>query len=193
MTEYYAQLSNIPNTTDFSQSFLFGSVSLNIRFFWCTDIDEELSLYEAALDTRAKSDPLIKDIDIRRNYDWLALYHTEIPHTTQQDVQDWLEETGYIPQSLLPLQGNMFLLVTEMYNRCLEADEIYARLEPYYEQQCWHVEILDDEGNTVSGVVRQGGWLNEQNSRWRLQFESDKPIKQNDLLELTINCEVADA
>lgn len=193
MIEYYATLSNIPNTTDFNQAFVFGSIALNIRFFWCEDVQAEYDLYDEALKNQTKADPLLRGTDIVRDYDWLALYSDTIPHTDANAVADWMASTGLCPQSLKELYAQSSTLAAQqVYQRCLEADLLKERLRPYKERLVWNVEITDDEGDIFTGVVIPGGWINNQGSRWRIQFESDRVLGRNELALLTINCEVAD-
>jgi hypothetical protein len=193
MIEYYATLPNIPNTTDFNQAFTFGSIALNMRFFWCEDVQAEYDLYAEALKNQAKADPLLRGADILREYDWLTLYSDTIPHTDANAVGDWMASTGLCPQSLKDLYAQSpALAAQQVYQRCLEADELKERLRPYRERLVWNVEITDDEGDVFTGVVIPGGWINNQGARWRIQFESDRILGRNELALLTINCEVAD-
>ena len=192
MTKYYAQFSELPDTVSFQQAFIFGATQLDFEFFWCEDITEQLDIYRKALDNRAKADPLIdfNTGSILREYTWLD-YYLAIPHDTSTEVEEWVGEQEMLPQSLMSYRDNTNLLANKIYELCLEAEEIQSRLEPLEEQECWHVVITDIEGNQVTGVLRLGGWLNEQDSKWRVQFTSDKTtIGQNDLLLITIHAEV---
>lgn len=188
MIEYTTHLQDIPNDTDFSQSIMANTTQLDFHFTWATDIQEIVDVYERALEQRTKSDPLWKNGDIERDYEWLTLYSSTIPHLTQSQVQEWLEETGYVPDSLKQLPSD--LLVSEMYSRCREADGIVDYLEPLYNRLVWTVEITDSEGNVASGVVRTGGWINEQDLLWRVQFDADRDIGRDDLGLVDINIEV---
>lgn len=193
MIEYYATLPNIPNTTDFNQAFTFGSITLNIRFFWCEDVQEEYDLYAVALQNRARADPLLRGTDIIREYNWLTLYSDTIPHNEANEVAAWMASTSICPQSLKALYSqNPILAAQQVYQRCLEADLLKERLRPYAERLAWNVEITDDEGDVFTGVVIPGGWINNQGTRWRIQFESDRVLGRDELNLLTINCEVAD-
>lgn len=193
MIEYYATLPNIPNTTNFHQAFTFGSIALSMRFFWCEDVQAEYDVYADALDNRAKADPLLRGSEILRDYNWLGLYSDIIPHTNANDVATWMASTGLCPQSLRELYGqSQTLAAQQMYQRCAEADLLKARLRPYKERLVWNVEVTDDTGDVFTGVIIPGGWINNQGSRWRIQFESDRILGRDELDLLIINCEVAD-
>lgn len=191
MTAYTAQLSNVPNLTEFEQSIAFGIVVLNFKFQWSEEVQEQIDAYDRALDARAKADPWLDEQgNIYRDYDWLQLY-TSIPHLTTTQVSDWLDEYARIPQSLAELKDTPDLLAAEVLQRCQEADLLVDRLELLREDLVWHVEITEGENDSVSRVVRTGGWLNSQNSRWQVQFESEKAeIAREDLLLVTINAEI---
>lgn len=192
MTEYTGKLDNIPNDTDFSQDILANATNLTFRFFWPTDIQEIIDDYERALDTRAKADPLIKDLDILRDYEWLDLYLNTIPHTSVSAIQEWLASAPLIPQSLQDLNtpATQDLLASAIYERCMEAEGLWYYLEPLYNSLVWHVEISDNTGDSCSAVVRRGGWINNQAGNWRVQFEADSDIGRGDLGLVTINVEV---
>lgn len=191
MQEYYAKLESV-NGTDFNQTLVFNTTQLDFRFYWLTDLQELCETYSKALQQRAMSDPWINDDakEILRDYDWVTLYSAGIPHATQTEVEEWLETTDMRPQSLRSLTGT--LLVTEIYERCKEADELIQELQVYYEQLLWHVDITDSDGNIATGVVRRGGWIENQSAKWRVQFEADSDIKYDNLIDVTINCEVPD-
>lgn len=192
MIKYYAQLTTLPDDISFKQSFVFGSTQLDFEFFWCEDVTEQLDIYRKALKSRAQADPLIEPDTgaITREYTWLD-YYLSIPHASSTEVEEWITEQTMLPQSLLGYRDNTSLLANAVYERCLEAEEIQSRLEPLQEQECWHVVITDAEGRQVTGVVRLGGWLNEQDDLWRVQFTSEKSeISKNDLLLVTIHAEV---
>ena len=192
MITYRSKLQNIPDSTNFTQVLVANTTPLTFHFIWRTEIEEIYIEYAKALDARAKADPLWLNGEIHKNYDWLNFY-MNLPHGSVQELQEYLEATPYIPDSLKNLYNeSTSLFYTQMYERCQEADILDYELTPYRNQLTWNVEITDSEGNSVSGVVRSGGWLNEQDPKWRVQFLADKAIGRNDLTELTIRVEVAD-
>lgn len=193
MTHYYVNLTDIPDNTEFTQVFVFGTIPLTFRFFWSEDIQAEYDVYDAALESQAKADPWLRGSEIIREYDWLTLYSDTIPHTNANAVADWMASTGLCPQSLKELYAqNPTLAAQQVYTRCLEADLLKERLRPYKERLVWNVEITDDEGDIFTGVVIPGGWINNQGDRWRIQFQSDHILGRDELGLLRINGEVAD-
>lgn len=190
MIEYEAQLDNIPNTTDFSQDITANTTTLTFHFHWAADVQEITDVYDAALEARAKADPLLRGMDIQRDYEWLELYCDTIPHLDTEQIQEWLGSTGLVPSTLKDLPVD--LQAAEIYSRCWEAEAIRDYLQPLYDRLVWTVEITDASNNSVSGVVRAGGWLNSQDTLWQVQFEADRDIGRDDLLLVTINIEVAE-
>lgn len=195
MITYKALLDSIPNDSDFSQIIVADTVQLTFHFVWSTDVQELTDEFDRALESRARSDSLIKGSELKRDYNWIE-YYQSIPHLSTAQVRAYYaEEDRWIPQSLLKLyaEDTMDIFAQEIYDRCAEAEEITDQLECLYNQLVWQVEITDTEAESVSGVVRTGGWLNTQSSKWQVQFTADKDIiSREDLNLITIKIEVAE-
>lgn len=187
---YETQLQEVPNTVEFSQQIAASTTVLNFTFTWATDIQEIIDDYDRALYARAQAEPLLRGQEIMRDYEWLTLYCDTIPHLSQTQVADWLASTGYIPSTLKDLPDD--LIASNVYDRCREADGIRDYLEPLRDRLLWTVRIEDEEGDAVTGVVRSGGWLNEQSPNWRVKFVADRDIGRDDLLLALIDIEVAE-
>ena len=193
MLRYKSRLQNIPTSSDFTQMLMANTTLLSFRFMWKTEIQEIVDEYEKALEARANADPLWDGKDIIKEYKWIDFYQN-IPHASVSDISTWYASNSKVPDSLKSLyEQNRSLFYNQIMERCLEADSLAAILEPFYNQLVWNVEVSDTNGNSVSGTVRPGGWLNNQDFRWRVQFLSDKVLGRNDLDELAIRVEVADA
>lgn len=191
MNLYEATLSNITQDNQ-TVSFTFGVHTLDIEFLWCASLTEQIDEYSRALTDRARSDSILKGAEIIKDYDWLDFYQ-DIPHTSTTQILEWLDQ-GYCPQSLQSLNtpDTKDMLATEIMKRCVEADDLEDMLDPLVNQFCWHITITDEDGEIVTGVLTEGGWYNEQSSKWRLTFRGKSEIGYSDLNGLTLYCEVYD-
>lgn len=190
MIKYEASLTEVPGD-DFYQTIFAGNQSLEFHFQWQSIMEEMLNEFEIALRARAQSDPWINaEGSIRREYDWLEMYCKTIPHRSPSEIQAWLIEYGYAPQSLRRLSVD--LIASNIFERCKEAEGILYYLTPFYNQSRWNVAITDSQGNVVTGVVESGGWLNNQSTQWKCRFVADRSIGHDDLLNMKIQFEVAE-
>lgn len=176
MDIYRTTLASIPSY-DFEQQIQAGTHLLTFHFLFDEAYEEQYNILKRALDDRAKADPLVKGIEIVRDYDWVDWY-----------VQ-WNEEVEEKPQSLRDLNDDLF--VDMMRERQEEAKELLRRREVYTEALFWNVEVTDADGNTITGDVQPGGWLHNQDAEWRVRFVSDlDKIGKNDLMKMSIEFEV---
>lgn len=183
MSLYSAAFANI--TSDFEQPIVCGNVQLVLHMRWDTANDEQYNLIHSALVDRAKADPLLKDGEIIRDYDWLDWY-TSLP----SDIEAALDAGMEYPQSLKTAPNNIKANI--LLERKYEADDLQLLLIPLQEQRVWNVEITDDTGEVFTGLVRPGGWINNQGS-WSVRFLSDlADIGYDDLSKVEIEIDVAD-
>lgn len=184
---YQGKLTSVPGE-DFSLNITAGVFALSLHFRWDSANQEQYDIIHRALEDRRKSDPLLKDGDIIREYDWIDWY-TSLP----TDIEAALEEGMEYPQSLKGLVEDKSVMADELLLRKQEAEALRELIQPMIDQLVWNVDITDSDGNVVAGVVRPGGWLHNQDASWRLRFTSDlDSIGEDDLLKVTIEVEVAE-
>lgn len=170
------------DSADFHRQFQAGNIQLDIHFRWNTVVQEQLDLYRRAIEARAAADPLLPSIN--REYSWVD-YMLSLP-SEQADILALLESDNppELPQSIATADISNELKASQLYESRLEAEEIQDMIQPYFDNECWNIEITADEGESVTGQLRTGGWFHEQNDEWRVRFVSEKSDIGYDDLEL---------
>lgn len=192
MTTYYQASFDSISSEDFVKTFTFGPHTLQMRFFFPSTCAEEVDNYTRALTARAAADTLVtRDGAYIREYNWIEFYQG-IPHYNTRVVEEWMEETGIVPQSLLNLTDPS-LRARVIMDRCREADELDNILRPLFDQYVWHVEITDvDTGDTETGIVVAGSWYHNNRGSWSVTFRGVPEVTRGNLGQTTVYCEVYD-
>lgn len=178
MVIYETSLASLPSN-DFHQAFLAGEQQLDVRFIWNKELQEQYDLLIQGIKTSRDADPLLKGMQIIRDYEYFS-YYASLP-ATAEELTEALEEGLEYPQSLKNLSNEL------KADRLLEAKALAVAqqkiIEPYEWGQCWHLVITDITGNQVTADLRPNGWINNQDSSWKIRFVStlDK-ISHDDLL-----------
>lgn len=190
MRYYRASLNSVPGD-DFTQTITAGTSTFSFHFRWDTANQEQYDILNRALLARAAADPLIKDSEIIREYSWIDWYST-LPDTAEKIIP-LLEEGMEYPQSLRRLKDEPTLLANQLLERREEALSLNTTITPLCDQLVWNVDITDEQGNIQVGVVRPGGWINNQSSAWSIQFVCDRArLGRDDLALVTIRMEIAE-
>ena len=142
-----------------------GSYKFSFVFTWDTVNQEQYDILARGLEDRAKADPLLTtDGEIIRDYDWIDWY-LSLPVDIEQALIDGLEYPQSLKDTQLSVKANI------MNERKQEAKELATVRRVYEEQLVWNVAIQELSSSDIfTGVVRPGGWINNQSEDWRVRF-----------------------
>lgn len=188
MTTYSTLLDVDTSKSSIIKTFSAGRHILTVTFTWSDANEEQYNIVNNALVARRDADPLLDPSDnlaIDRDYDYLEFY-TSLP----EDLETYLAEGGKYPQSIRLLsEAQRAYKLDELRT---EAVALNTLILPYKEQLVWNVSVKDSTGETHTGTVRPGGWINNQGLRWRIRFVSRmKEIGRYDLNKVYMEAEVA--
>lgn len=187
---YKGYMSNVESSEDsFEKNIAAGNHQFTLKFYWDSSNEEQYDILYRALTDRAKADPLINDEGgIERDYEWLEWY-SQLPGTSEA-IEELLESGMMYPQSLKGLRGDVNVMANELLLLHQEALAIDASLKPLENQRVWSVVVTDEAGQSYSGTVVSGGWINNQGTTWSMRFMCDKPrIGKEDLALVEIQVE----
>jgi hypothetical protein len=193
---YYTNTLNTVDSTDFTQSIMCGSHSFSLHFYYPEDIEEVAKDFRQMLTSLAKSDTLVKGLEINRDYDYLDFWLNTIPGSTFSQLEKYVTNEegkaawGWIPQSLSKFTGDT--LYAKLQDKILEAKELQTLLEPYFTAEGWQLEVIDDEGNVALGRVQPGGWINNNSKKWELQILSPESITKDNLSDIEMQWGISD-
>lgn len=162
-----------------------GIRSFQFNFVWDTVNQEQYDILDKGLKDRALADPLLDGSDIIRDYDWIDWY-LALP----LDIESYLINGGAYPQSL---RNTDTAVRANLMNESRDEAKVLSRIRNIYKDQLvWNVVITElTTSKVLTGVVRPGGWINNQSDIWRVRFVSAlTEIGKEDLNKVFIEFEV---
>lgn len=146
-------------------------------FSWPENETDEYNQWQERLSIRSASDPLIKDGDILRDYDYIEYY---------MNLPDELPPDYPLPKSLKNMTPEE--REQEIQVRKEEVVALNTMLNEYRQLMSWNFSYTV-EGVTKTGMLKIGGWYKED--LYRFRFVSDKEeIGPQDLDKVTVEFEV---
>lgn len=131
MTYYDISLVNTQPSNRFSVSLSAGTVTLNCVFEWFEEIQEEYDNYIDLCSHMAETDP----INGNRTYDYLQYY------LSITDIETWLEEQEYLPQSLTGMTTED--QINEIQSRIDTCTRLQEYINTYNELLVWNITVDD--------------------------------------------------
>lgn len=165
--------------TDFKQTFVADTLSLDVHFRWDMNLQEQWDILDRNVKNLGASDPLINLAtgEIIKDYDYLQWY------------LNWNEEVVEIPQSLKNTDEAVRInIIKQRQTDCIELNKIYSKMR---DRLAWYVDVTVNE-EVYTGIIRPRGWIFANDDSWCLMFNTDaKKVSRDNLGIVTLVVGVA--
>lgn len=154
--------------TDFTQTFVADTLSLDVHFRWDMNLQEQWDILDRNVKNLGASDPLINLAtgEIIKDYDYLQWY------------LNWNEEVVEIPQSLKNTDEAVRInIIKQRQTDCIELNKIYSEMR---DRLAWYIDVTVNE-EVYTGIIRPRGWIFANDDSWCLMFntEAEKVSRDN--------------
>lgn len=165
--------------TDFTQTFVADTLSLDVHFRWDMNLQEQWDILDRNVKNLGLSDPLINldTGEIIKDYDYLQWY------------LNWNEEVVEIPQSLKNTDVAVRInTIKQRKTDCIELNKIYSEMR---DRLAWYVDVTVNE-EVYTGIIRPQGWIFANDNSWCLMFNTEaESVNQDNLGIVTLVVGVA--
>lgn len=188
MVRYKYTFPTGTNETDaFTKLIQVGMRTLKFDFQWAIVSEEQYSLVQNHLTSRAQADPLFIEGNFNREYDWFNYYYA----LRNIDISTWLDSNPILPVSIKGQPRD-----TQLYLINIHVEEVKA-LAPvinlYKDVLKWQFTMTCDTLPTTVGYVQPGGWYHNQDDSLAFRFVSElENIGKEDITKISIEFEVYD-
>lgn len=194
MKKYQCTLTNQDDADSFSLVIQAGTHLLTFDFQWAIVSQEQYDLVMSYLNKRANSEPLAySDGNFVRDYDWYTYYGAiyDYLRVYGNTLSGYLDTNPILPAFIknLPRENQLTLLRQKLddYEALLPVMKIYEN------SLVWQFTMEGENLNQTVGVIRPGGWYNNQDNVLSFRFVSSlENVGRDDIGTVTIEFEVKD-
>ena len=164
-----------------------GNETIDFRFQWAVDSEEQYNIILQYLDTKTRSDPLNDHGTYSYNYNYME-YYLALSGKSEQELVEWLDTDPVLPNSISQaVRASQVLMLKKRINECLTLKPVILQ---YKEVVKWQFRAVYKDQVTV-GVIEPGGWYRNQDPEISFRFVSELPtIGRKDFNNVTIEFEV---
>lgn len=190
---YRQSLENVGIYDSFEVTFIAGTIRFTCTFSWNTENQEQWDAFERAIETLAKTDPLVEEgKPYDRTYDYIDWYmqfddcslQEAVTGDVYKEYRERLQSMTAIPNSIRKYDFDNQLLYADVVIPRLEACRtLDARRTLYKECAVWQCKLSYENDTRVVRVV-PGGWAYNQDNIFRFRFTTNKDTIGYDDLNL---------
>lgn len=187
MSVRYTYKINWDGSDRFTQLVQVGSRTLLFNFQWAIVSEEQYDIIRDYLRTEASSDPILRNGDFDREYDWYSYYIRLVGI----NLGDWLDTDPDLPQSIAGKPRSRQLSLLNMNIGAAQA--LTPAITLYEDIIKWQFTMTCDDLDTTVGYVQPGGWYHNQDNKMSFRFTSElEDINHDNISVVSIEFEVYD-